>query len=812
MTRRLSLLLSLLLVSFSLAADEARHFILEAQHVLSDAERAALAARGCDVQRILSNGRYLVRMTAASDVDASDPVVRSVQPLTAAKKIQPSAYRAAAQGKAFARVRVLFHDDVSLDAAKEAIARNGGAVEDVFATEFSEPRHLVARIPAMSLTALAGDERVLAIGGPPLRAKTDNATAALLSKVNIVQQPPYSLDGDGVVIAIFEPEECDSSGNNCSGRVDESHPEFQGRVTVHTTTAKGDHATHVAGTMIAAGLDPRAKGMAPKATLHNYLAGDANDQWLTDKKNLSQLGIVADNNSWGFILGWCEPGRCGGGWVWTGNDEYIGSYDSFYSVSLDKIGRTNGSLFVNASGNEADLFGPTTSPFSHKHVDENLNVIEGEIFCYSPSGSGNDCPATLCSSGAAHCEKTHHPIYVPWASVGLTPSTKNVLSVGATDDNKNIESFSSRGPTRDGRIKPEVVANGAFLYSTVPGGTYESMSGTSMSSPVVTGTAALLTQQWRKTFGGATPTPAALKTLLIAGAEDLGNPGPDYIYGFGFVDAKASADLIIADGGRGDRIRTLSVGQGALFETDVTVTSAQTLRLVISWLDPEVLILGGSDLADKTLVNDLDMKVVTPSGATVLPYVLDPHNPSANATRAVNTVDNVEEVEVPNAAAGVYHVVVTGTKVPVSAPQSFVFASNVPIGNVRPVCTDITEPNDSEASAYGYLVTGQSVGARICDQGDVDVFKLRIDRPGTVSVKVTAGDTPLRITLSGNGSATATADVAAGATQTVSTTFSGTSATDFFVRVEPTATIGFNAAYTLTPSFPTLVPQRRRAR
>jgi len=672
MTRRLSLFLSLLLLSTSLLAAEGRHFILEAQHVLSDAERASLAARGCQVQRILANGRYLVRMTAGADVDGSDPIVRSVEPLVAAKKIQPSAYRAAAQGKAFVRLRVLFHDDVSFEAAKEAIIRSGGMPEDVLATDFSEPRHLVVRMPSMALTALASDERVLAISGPPLRVKTYNANAAALSRVNVVQQAPYNLNGEGVVLAIFEPEECDSSGQNCSGRVDESHPEFQGRVISHTTTGKGDHATHVAGTMIAAGLTPQAKGMAPKATLHNFLAGDAADHWLTDKKNLVQLGVVADNNSWGFILGWCEPGRCSGGWVWTGNEDFIGGYDSFYSVSLDKISRTNGSLFVNSSGNEADLRGPTSSPFAHKHVDDELNVIEGEVFCFSPSGSGTDCPATLCSAGASHCEKTHHPTPIPYVSVGLTPSVKNVLSVGATDDNKNIESFSSRGPTLDGRIKPEVVANGGLLFSTVPGGTYETMSGTSMSSPVVTGVAGLLTQQWRNTFGGSSPTPTALKTLLIAGAQDLGNPGPDYTYGFGFVDAKASADLIIADGGRGDRIRTAAVAQGGQFETDVTVQTAQTLRLVISWTDPEVLLLAENPDV-KTLVNDLDLKVVTPSGQTVLPYVLDPNNPSNTATKAVNSVDNVEEVEVPNAAPGVYHVVVSGTKVPVASPQSFVY-------------------------------------------------------------------------------------------------------------------------------------------
>jgi hypothetical protein len=58
-----------------------------------------------------------------------------------------------------------------------------------------------------------------------------------------------------------------------------------------------------------------------------------------------------------------------------------------------------------------------------------------------------------------------------------------------------------------------------------------------MASPVVTGIAALLTEQWRKTFTGANPKAAeTLKALILAGAQDLGNPGPDYTYGFGLVE------------------------------------------------------------------------------------------------------------------------------------------------------------------------------------------------------------------------------------------------------------------------------------
>ncbi|HKO58154.1 MAG TPA: S8 family serine peptidase [Thermoanaerobaculia bacterium] len=787
--RRLSLVLSLLFLATTLVADE--HRILDAQHVLSDDEKAALAARGLEIQRPLANGRYLVRIADGSDVTARDPRIRSLEPLTAAKKLQPSAYRAAAGGKVYARVRVLFHDDVPFDAARDAIVRAGGTVDDVFARDFDgDPRSIVARIPSMSLTELASDDRVLVVTGPPLRAKSYNQEAAALSKVDVIQAAPYNLTGDGVVLGIFEVED---------GRVDEAHGEFQGRVVQHVTgIGPGGHATHVAGTMIAAGLNPRAKGMAPKATLHSFAGGDPDDHYLTDRRNLSSFNVAAENNSWGYVLGWCEPSRCSEGWVWVGFDELNGGYDGFYSATIDKTARTNGSLSVWSSGNEADLFGPFSAPFAHKHLDEDGEVIDGELFCYSSNGSGTDCPAAQCSSGPGHCEITRHPTHVPYGSVGLTASVKNVLSVGATNDDRSITGYSSRGPTRDGRVKPELVANGASVFSTFPGGQYGTLDGTSMSSPVVTGIAALLTEQWKKLLGSA-PLPVAIRAALLAGADDLGLPGPDYTYGFGFANAKASADLII-----NDRIRIGGLVQGATFETDITVLSPQTLRVLATWLDPEV-ILFGDELAEATLVNDLDLKVITPSGQTVLPYVLDPNSILSAATRAANKVDNIEEVEIANAPAGVYHVVLTATRISAASPQQFAFASSVPIGNVKPPCVDLTEPNNSEAQAYGFLALGVPVGGRICDQADVDFFKIRADKAGVVSVTVTSTDTPLRVTLNGQ-----TATIAAGAIGTVSTTVGA--AAELIVKIEATAAPGADGGYTLSATFPTEVPKRRRAR
>ncbi|MBV9496937.1 MAG: S8 family serine peptidase, partial [Acidobacteria bacterium] len=487
--RRLSLVLPFLLLTASLVADE--HRILDAQHVLSDDEKAAFAARGCEVQRALANGRYLVRLTSGSDVTVRDPRVRSLEPISAEKKIQPSAYRVAASAKTYARVRVLFHDDVTFDAARDTIARAGGTVDNFLNTAFEgDPRSIVARIPSMGLTELASDENVLVVTGPPLRAKSHNATAAAISNVTAVQAAPYNLTGAGVVLGIFEVDE---------GRVDEGHGEFGGRVTQHasTTIPAGQHATHVAGTMIAEGINPRAKGMAPKATLHSFVGGDVDDHWFIDRRNLPNFGIAAENNSWGYILGWCEPPDCGSSWVWLGFDELIGGYDGFYSASIDKTARTDGSLSVWSAGNEADLFGPTSPPFAHKHVDDDSNVIAGETFCYSANGSGNDCPAQ-CTATPGHCETTRHPVHTPFGSISLTSSAKNVLAVGSVNDNRTITDYSSRGPARDGRVKPDLVANGASVLSTWPANAYGTMDGTSMASPVVTGTSALMIEQWKK--------------------------------------------------------------------------------------------------------------------------------------------------------------------------------------------------------------------------------------------------------------------------------------------------------------------------
>jgi len=809
--RSLSLLLVSLLFSTVAFAQEpmrlrfagARHFILDPQHVLSDVERAELRADGIAVGRAMPNGKYIARVAEGALTEGHELMIRALEPITAERKLAPAVVHAAVSGHPYVRVNVIFNDEVSFDDARSAILAAGGELERPFATDFGLAHNLGARIPATAVQQLAEDELVYTIHGPRPRIANDNAVAAQTARVDVVQASPYGLNGSGVVLSYFELSPADAT-----------HQEFQGRLTTHfpagASTSDQLHATHTAGTMIAAGINPLAKGMAPAATLHGYDACD-DCNWLDDK--LRQLPIVksiADNNSWGYILGWCDSSRCEAptGWLWTQNQEYIGGYDVDTDSVIDKITRTGQTLFVHSAGNDGTNAGPTSAPFAHNHVDDQGNTIKGETFCYSSDGSGTDCPAPQCSAGAIHCEITRHPLNTTVTSVGLTASSKNIITVGATDSARNVVSFSSRGPTLDGRVKPEITAKGFNTLSTVPNNQYAKESGTSMASPVVTGVAALLTQQWRHTFNtSAAPNPAQLKALLIAGAVDEGNPGPDYTNGFGAVDAKNSVDIVLADGGTGKRIVTSTLAQGSQLDVPLTLASAGDLRAVIVWTDSEALSLG-DDLGGPTLVNDLDLSVSGPTGAQTLPYVLDKNNPFNNATRGVNKVDNVEEVEIKGAAAGTYHVIVNGTRVIANSPQQFVLvATNGTIGAAAPVCTDPTEPNDTQAQAFG-LGSGQSVAPRICSATDVDVFHFRVDKAGVLQYTINSSDTALHTVLTGTGSGPAATDIAPGAAVPVQT---AVNPGDYYLTISANGALGSNGAYTLTVTFPSVTPVRGRA-
>ncbi len=125
-----------------------------------------------------------------------------------------------------------------------------------------------------------------------------------------------------------------------------------------------------------------------------------------------------------------------------------------------------------------------------------------------------------------------------------------VITMGATDANGRMASFSGSGPTRDDRIKPDVVAPGVDIISTVPAGLdkpnyvdvyYARESGTSLSTPIAAGLSALLLQ------ANGNLTPAGIKAAMTRGAlklnNSMGEPYEEYYQGAGLLDALRSYQL-----------------------------------------------------------------------------------------------------------------------------------------------------------------------------------------------------------------------------------------------------------------------------
>jgi hypothetical protein len=223
--------------------------------------------------------------------------------------------------------------------------------------------------------------------------------------------------------------------------------------------------------------------------------------------------------------------------------------------------------------------------------------------------------------------------------------------------------FKAAGNEReDGRIKPDIVANGQDVYSLnyLNTQSYAVRSGTSMSTPNACGSAALLVDYYVGLHAGQAMRASTLKGLILHTADDLGRPGPDYQYGWGLMNTLAAAELLKAHAG-GDAIRL----QERLLSTaapnhaiEVMAVPGDPIRVTICWTDPPGSYTTVHDSRTPVLVNDLDLKLIGPDG-TNLPYSLSYLLPELNAvTNAENRVDNVEQVFIGAPTPGAYTILV----------------------------------------------------------------------------------------------------------------------------------------------------------
>ena len=241
---------------------------------------------------------------------------------------------------------------------------------------------------------------------------------------------------------------------------------------------------------------------------------------------------------------------------------------------------------------------------------------------------------------------------------------KNVIAAANVLRDGDRAGSSSRGPANDGRIKPDIAAHGNYQLSTDEDNGYLTGSGTSAAAPSIAGVLAQLYHAYRELNGGANPNSGLIKASLLNTAQDRGNVGPDFEYGWGIVNAyralKTLEDQTYWNG---------TVSQGGQISQTLTIPAGvKEARIMLYWMDPQ-----GAAMASSALVNDLDL-TVTNGGNFFYPWILDhtpnPINLSTPATNGVDNLNNMEQVSLTNPTSGTYDIVVNGSVVP-QGPQEY---------------------------------------------------------------------------------------------------------------------------------------------
>ena len=473
-------------------------------------------------------------------------------------------------------------------------------------------------------------------GDEPIYLETKNDNAAISTGAAPLHDLPYELDGSGLTVGLWDV-----------GSARTSHQEFAGgRVVSMDGASSNFHTTNMAGTIAAAGLDPRARGMAFNTRIDSYDWQDDNAEMIERAAygpDQFDTRIYISNHSYGVLAGWSGNRWLGDGSDQNGADHNFGQYSKFAQAQDAIIYNSPYFLSVWSSGNDGR---------DNPRPGNSVTGIGDSAVTYDPAihplGDG------VYRNG--------------FDTIVAQAIGKNVLTIGAVEDAVTagvrdpakaiLGGFSSAGPTDDGRIKPDLVGNGVDVYTTtdLSDTSYGSSTGTSMAAPTVTGSAALVIDQYKRLFNSAMRA-STLKGLLIHSATDLGNPGPDYKYGWGLTDVKKAVDLVIDHHANPEQTRihedVLTTEVGSQVHT-FDWSNSTAIRATICWSDPPGPDTSEHDSRTPRLVNDLNLKLVAPDGSEYFPFVMpfvgawSTASMSENASTGVNDRDNVEQILLAN--------------------------------------------------------------------------------------------------------------------------------------------------------------------
>lgn len=265
---------------------------------------------------------------------------------------------------------------------------------------------------------------------------------------------------------------------------------------------------------------------------------------------------------------------------------------------------------------------------------------------------------------------------------------KNNITVGWLSNVEALWIGSSRGPTMDGRLKPELVTKGASVNSLNETNAYANRWGSSQASPAVAGIAALVQEAYMEKYG-IMPKASLVKAILLNSARDMGEVGPDFRFGFGLVNADRAIENVF----NGNHLEGI-VSEQSVFTQNISIPSnTEKFQITLCWSD-----LPAAPPYEKVLVNDLDLKIVGPGGIEYLPWILDPNQPQLPATIGTDTLNNFEQVTIMNPPVGSYSIQVKGSKI-AGTSQSFSLAYNT-----DPIYLKLTNPVGGESFFPGEQV------------------------------------------------------------------------------------------------------------
>ena len=423
------------------------------------------------------------------------------------------------------------------------------------------------------------------------------------------------------------------------------HLDFQGRLVDHTQYNTGSHAEMTTGMAAGAGnIDPTTAGSAPGAIVHLFDIGSYTHVDLAPL-HFEDFGTAITSTSFG---------------------EGCGEVYQISTATIDEQVYQNPQLLhVFSAGNHGT--DPCYNPYSWLGANQSGNYY-----------------ATI---------------------TGGRKAGKNVLAIGNIDWNDELLASSSRGPTPDGRIKPDLSGLGQNDYTTGPNNTYRTSSGTSASSPNVAGALAILYGYYRETHNNTYPSSALIKALALNTADDLGVAGPDFHYGWGRLNTRKALASLQAEHYRQE---TISHQQTQSFQLAIP-SGAQRLKVMLYWHDP-----AGSVLSAKALVNDLDLRVETPSGQQQLPWIPSsfPHLDSLGraALPGLDRLNNVEQVVINQPVAGYYNLLVEGFEVP-QGPQTYYLVYEIemtPIELLSPQVGETFVPGEQALVVWDAVGTSQT--------------------------------------------------------------------------------------------------------